>query len=425
MRIIRTVAGLVGLLLLAAALFAAGSQESGNEGGDTTVLRVALWDYESLGYDRQIMERYMELNPDVEIEVFDSTAADYDSRLAVMLTGGEEIDVYYAKNMNLYGGVIRRNQARPLNDLIERDNIDLSGYGDRINAISVDGTVYGLPYRSDSIVLYYNRRIFDEAGEPYPTHDWTWDDFERTAARLSRGEGQDRVWGALLRMRQNMWYTPALQLDMGNLLTGDLEMMRPALELQMRMTTETRSAMDWATIKSQGSSERAVFGQDRTALHFNGTWFINQLIVDEGAGRHNVDWDMVRLPTWVGMPTGTRSINTPVVINPRTENLEAAWDLVQFIAGQEGAKILAENLLIPGWLDDEVFEVLTTNPDFPAGGIEGLEYERAYLDLPPQEGSGLVGQMIYEEISLVATENKGIDEAIADMERRRAEILAQ
>ena len=137
--------GLAALLLVAAISFAAGDQEQPQEAEEVTVIRVALWDYESLGYDKQIMERYMELNPNVRIEVYDSSAGDYDSRLAVMLTGGEPIDVYYAKNAALYGGVIRRNQALALDDLIARDNLDLSAYGDTINNVKSDGSFYGLP----------------------------------------------------------------------------------------------------------------------------------------------------------------------------------------------------------------------------------------------------------------------------------------
>lgn len=44
-------------------------------------------------------------------------------------------------------------------------------------------------------MIAYNKDIFDKAGIPYPTNDWTWDDFSTTAKQVSSGEGANRVYG--------------------------------------------------------------------------------------------------------------------------------------------------------------------------------------------------------------------------------------
>ncbi|MBT2700642.1 extracellular solute-binding protein [Bacillus sp. ISL-40] len=33
----------------------------------------------------------------------------------------------------------------------------------------------------DSVGLYYNKKLFDDAGVPYPDENWTWADIEKVA----------------------------------------------------------------------------------------------------------------------------------------------------------------------------------------------------------------------------------------------------
>jgi len=106
-----------------------------------------------------------------------------------MLAGGEDLDVFYAKDPTMYAGLVLRRQIMPIDDLVERDGLDLSAYGGVLDNIIVDGKLYGLPYRSDFWILFYNKDMFDEAGIPYPTNDWTWNDFRETALKLTSGEG--------------------------------------------------------------------------------------------------------------------------------------------------------------------------------------------------------------------------------------------
>src|SRR5690606_27405849 len=49
----------------------------------------------------------------------------------------------------------------------------------------------------------YNKNLFDEAGVPYPTEDWTWDDFADMAEQLSSGSGADRTYAMVSHWVQN------------------------------------------------------------------------------------------------------------------------------------------------------------------------------------------------------------------------------
>ena len=56
--------------------------------------------------------------------------------------------------------------------------------------------LYFIPYdEGPTGLVFINKDLFDEAGVPYPTKDWTFDDLLETAKKLTRGEGENRVWG--------------------------------------------------------------------------------------------------------------------------------------------------------------------------------------------------------------------------------------
>jgi multiple sugar transport system substrate-binding protein len=79
-----------------------------------------------------------------------------------------------------------------LTPLIERDKWDTSDFIPEVFAIyNVEGKQYGIPFLTTGSYVYYNMKLFDEAGVPYPPSDWndkswTWDAFLETAKKLTK-----------------------------------------------------------------------------------------------------------------------------------------------------------------------------------------------------------------------------------------------
>lgn len=388
-----------------------------------TVLKFAAWDYEINQYDRQLIEAFERENPDIKVEVFDFPANEYGDKLLVMLAGGEDLDVFYAKDPTMYSGLVLRRQIRAIDDLIARDGLDLSAYGGSLQNIVVDGKLYGLPYRSDFWILFYNKGLFDEQGVAYPTNDWTWADFQAAAKGLTSGEGAQRKYGTYIQPWASAYFIFGLQKHLGDLVEGDYEMLRDGLELAYQIQMVDKSAADYATNQAMGAHYRGIFEQGNIGMVYMGTWFIQALIHDAMQGLHDVEWGIVRLPQWEGLRHATIGNVTPVVVNARTEKLEAAWRLAKFLGGRDGARVLAQNQIMPGYVDETILDRFAAAPGFPANGADALITETVYMEWPPHRLAGLLGTMVNEEIVLAMTGNKTIDQAIADMELRREEIF--
>jgi multiple sugar transport system substrate-binding protein len=54
-------------------------------------------------------------------------------------------------------------------------------------SVKYNGAYYGLPWIANPLIVYYNKRLFDEAGVPYPypLDDWRWSEFIDIASRLT------------------------------------------------------------------------------------------------------------------------------------------------------------------------------------------------------------------------------------------------
>ena len=83
----------------------------------------------------------------------------------------------------------------PLDDIITDDE-ELTAKKDQyapslLEGFTVNDSLYGLPNGTQTMVVYYNKHMFDDAGLEYPQDGWTWDQFRETAEKLTK----DGVYG--------------------------------------------------------------------------------------------------------------------------------------------------------------------------------------------------------------------------------------
>jgi multiple sugar transport system substrate-binding protein len=57
------------------------------------------------------------------------------------------------------------------------------------------GRLWALPHELQAYMLFYNKKVFDAAGLPYPTAGWSWDDLLATAKQLTQAAATPPRWG--------------------------------------------------------------------------------------------------------------------------------------------------------------------------------------------------------------------------------------
>ena len=101
--------------------------------------------------------------------------------------GGSLPDVFWMHS-NESQRYMSNDMLLDLTDKIkDSDLIDPENYPEDIWGLyTYDDKYYAVPKDIDTIALWYNKTLFDEAGLDYPTADWTWMMLQRQLRSLLR-----------------------------------------------------------------------------------------------------------------------------------------------------------------------------------------------------------------------------------------------
>ncbi|WP_028974969.1 ABC transporter substrate-binding protein [Spirochaeta cellobiosiphila] len=407
-------------------LFANGDQESTADNGKIN-LRMVAWDVKQTVYLQPLIDAYTAQHPEVSIELINIPANEYQDKLSIMLSGGDDLDIVTVKDIPGYSGMIKRKLIDPLNTYIDRDNFDLSKYSGLTDDITVDGNLYAIPFRSDFWLMYYNKDIFDKAGVPYPTNDMTWDEYAALAKKVSSGEGADRIYGGHHHTWRSTVQLGTVQDGKHSIISNDYSFMKPMYDMIIDLQN-SKAIMDYSSLKVGNLHYSSLFYNDRIAMLPMGSWFISTLIKKHETGEATMDWGLVKFPHQPDAVAGTTAGTiTSLAIGSNSKKKEAAWDFIKYYTGTEGAKVLAQTGNLPAIRNESVLSILSSMKGFPEdpASKEALATEKVRLELPIHPKVGAIETILNEEHELILIGENSVDEGLAEMTRRVTEELAQ
>jgi multiple sugar transport system substrate-binding protein len=392
--------------------------------GEAVTLRMTAWDVATTPYWQAVIDAYEAQNPNVNVELIEISSAEYQDKVNVMLSGGEDVDVITVKDIPGYSAMLTRNQIIPLNSLIEADGLDLSVYSGAAEELTYEGNIYALPFRSDIWVLYYNKDLFDAAGVPYPTNEMTWPEYDALARQMTSGEGADKVYGGHHHTWRSTVQLATVQDGENTVVATDYSFMQPIYDMIVGMQNDG-VIMDFGSLKAGSTHYSGVFLNQQVAMLPMGSWFTGRLLAAKDAGEADFNWGMVKFPVPEGVEPGTTAGTlTSLAINANSQNQDAAWDFIKFYSGPEGAKVLAETGNLPAIRDEAVLAAFAEMDGFPAESVDALQATTVRLELPMHPKVGAVEQILNEEHELIMTNSISVEEGLANMTRRVNEALA-
>jgi multiple sugar transport system substrate-binding protein len=411
--------------LIKAMFLAAAGLASGQAAAEPVTLNWALWDWDKVAYYKPLIDAYEASHPNVKIEYTDLGSADYNQMVMTQLTGGSDsIDIVSIKDVPGYAQMV--NTGRLLN-LADQGVVplDTSGYSGLIEAMAVDGGIYGLPMRTDFWVVYYNKTAFDAAGVDYPTNDMTWAQFDETARAVTKGFGPDKVNGAHFHVWRSTVQLPAIQSGEHTLVAKDYSFLKPWYERALALQKEG-IVRSYASLKTSQTHYSGPWFASQIAMLPMGTWFIGTQITKVASGESTAkNWGIVKYPHPEGVPAGsTAGQVTSLGVNVNSKNADAAKDFIAWVAGPEGAATVAATGTIPALRDANVIKTIASTPGFPSdpASAEALTTTATYLELPVNLKAAeydLVLNRVHDEIM---TDNISIDDGIKEMNAGVADI---
>ncbi len=198
----------------------AASQEETASDGEQVTLSYAVWDSNQAKLIQTLADEFEEANPNIKIDIQVNGWSDYWTALEAAGTGGSLPDTFWMHSNNIYyyGS---NDQLLDLTDYIAKsDLVDLSNYPQGLDDIyNIDGKQYAIPKDYDTIALWYNKTLFDEAGISYPDETWTWDDLKEAAKKLTKDDGSQ--YGFCAGLHNQEGYYNFVYQNGGEIITAD------------------------------------------------------------------------------------------------------------------------------------------------------------------------------------------------------------
>ncbi|WP_457965183.1 sugar ABC transporter substrate-binding protein [Arthrobacter sp. D1-29] len=166
---------------------------------DSGELRFAMWNQAQSEVMKTIVADFNKTNPNIKVNVEVTPFDNYWTKLQTEASSGNQPDVFWMNgpNFQLYAS---NGQLEPLDDVIDGNKIDPANYPESLNKLySYEDKQYGVPKDFDTVGLWYNKKIFDQAGETYPADNWTWEDYKSTAKRISDKLKDQGIYGTAIR----------------------------------------------------------------------------------------------------------------------------------------------------------------------------------------------------------------------------------
>ena len=400
--------------------------------GEAVTLKWAIWDKDITPYWNALKDAYEAANPNITIEMTDLGSTDYMTVLATELSGsGSDFDVVTIKDVPGYATLVSKNTLEPLDSYISEAGIVLAQYGGVDKQVTVDGSLYELPFRNDFWVVFYNKDLFDAAGVDYPTNDMTFDEYDALARQLTDTTFGSQVYGA----HYHTWRS-AVQLfgvldGKHTILDGEYDFFKPYYEMVLNQEKD-QVCRNYADLSAEGLHYSAAFSGGDVAMMNMGSWFISTMIASLESGEYDSslcgNWGIVKYPHAEGVEAGsTLGTITGLAVTSVSEQKDAAFDFVEWVSGAEGAKVMAETGNFPALMNDEVSGIISGLEGFPTDDAskEALTVSNLYLEVPYAENVSAINDILDTYHKSIMNQEITIDEGIAAMNEEVGKILAE
>jgi len=312
-------------------------------------------------------------NPNVNVEVETAPFDEYFTKLQALIAGGEAPDVFELNYEN-FVTFASKGVLADLTGRMEADPDSAVGvyYPRSYDAFNYNGLQAGLPATFSTVVLFYNKDLFDAAGIDYPAADWTWADAVEAGKAITDADAG--VWGLCSPIQFWEFYKKAAQNGCAFFNEDQTEVTIDSPEcveaLQTMIDFVTTDGVMPSDVDMAGISDGDLFNSGNLGMLVTGIWMYGAFADAPFA------WDIQVEP---GMAEkATHFFANGVSVFAASEHRDAAYEWAKFFTSSpEMAEIrVASGWELPTLNNPEYVEgyLSQTPPDNRAAVFESLEY---------------------------------------------------
>ncbi len=352
----------VSALTVLAACSPAAPAESGSAasapGAGAEKVEISFYEW-GTALDKQVSDStiadFQAANPNITVRLEQAPGGQHYDKLQASLAGGTAADVINNQTW-LWQSFSAKGVYAALDDLRARDDYNTPYPDAWANTYDVQtkfrGKLFGVPWNMGAMLIFYSKAPFDRVGIPYPTADWTYDEFVELTQQLTeevdgvqhygyqtntsyerlaswmRLNG-DKEWDQEIEPTKAMW---------------DQEYIMDMINFQLYACVNEFKVSPTPAMMEGGLND---MDSGNVAMTMEGPWFFPKMACGDWActpeqlAAGGVPYGVVQMPK---SPKGTRAhmvFGHVVLLNNASKHQDEAWEFMKFQGGEGAQKYVA------------------------------------------------------------------------------------
>lgn len=414
----KSVIGVMSVAALGLFLTACGNNAKSNDGksDEKETITYALWDKSQAPVYEEIAKNFEKDNPDISVKFEITPWGQYWTKLETAITGKNAPDVFWM-NIPRVIDYVDNGILEPLDDVeFDKDKIPEQ----YLEAYSSDDKLYGVPKDFDTNGLWYNKKIFDDAGIAYPDETWTWEKWQEVALALT--DKEKGIYGMAVPATWQGGYYDTMYQNGGSPFTEDGK--------KSNFTDEAsiEGVEFWYSFVKDGSgtpielitntNQMELMLSEKVAMAVDGS-YQTPVFFEEEYGKENID--VAPLPQ--GKVRATTSNGLANVVSADSKHKEAAKKWIAYLTTEGSMKHVAESGTVIPVYEGSQDAWVNAYPDKNLQVfVDAVEYA---VPLPNYKNSSAATAIEQDPINRAWTGEITVKEACEEIAKKADEILQQ
>ena len=313
-----------------------------------TIVKFSSWGSQSeTELLKPLLKEFEKQNPDIKIE-FIHIPQNYFQKLHLLFASNLAPDVVFINNYYA-PKYIQSGLLEDLTPFFNKNEYFKKSY----EGFCFNNKIYAIPRDVSNLVVYYNKDLFKRYDVPYPSNNWSIEDYIKTAKLLTKDTNNDKktdIWGTSFEKDVIFWLpylfsnNASILSDDGSTILINKKESIDSLDLYSDLVNKYKVAPSKADNASLTMAQ--LFLQQKLAMQVSGRW-----LVPKYRSEANFDWDIAPFP----QGTNGSVVNIDAsgyAISKSSKHKKEALKFVKFISSNEALEKLVESgLIVPARKD--------------------------------------------------------------------------
>ncbi|WP_028552613.1 ABC transporter substrate-binding protein [Paenibacillus sp. UNC451MF] len=291
-----------------------------------------------------------------------------------MIAGNQTFDIYVESARTYARDLVGAKLEMDLTDLTKKEKLDLNRFDKNgLDVMRSAGGLYGLPIFGSSMVIYYNKEIFDRFGVPYPKDGMTWDEIYEIAKKLTRIDDKP-YYGYWLKtksyLRKTQYSLPFVDLKTEKSLINNEK---------WKKTIETVYERFARIQGMEGKFEAGWPGSDVFYKNKDVAMYLTDSDMHQGVKElDQMKWDMVSVPSFSDAPgIGTQIMYTYLGIPSFSNHKDESMKIIQYLTSDEYQLSLSKQGFLTALNKPEIQQAIGQDTKDKDKNLKAIYYNKA------------------------------------------------